>query len=179
MDIDLYLVCREPVRNIPNMLYENDGNGQFAEIPDAGGAPGSKDGSGNQVSMCDYDRDGFLDLFVANGEGHQPFSLGPHQLFRNKGNENHWLEIDLEGTRSNRDGIGAIVRLETGGKKQLRVQDGGMHCWSQNCQRIHFGLGPNNRADKLTIRWPSGAVQELKDIPADQILKVVETAKAK
>ena len=157
MDIDLYLVCREPVQNIANVLYENDGNGHFTVIPDAGGAAGSKDGRGEGVSMCDYDRDGFLDLFVTNGIGNPPFSIGPHQLFKNTGNGNHWLEIDLKGTVSNRDGVGAIVELEAGGKKQLRVQHGGIHSFSQNFKRIHFGLGANTVADKLTIRWPSGA----------------------
>ena len=174
MDIDLYLVCREPVQNRSNILYENDGRGNFTVVPDAGGAAGSGEGRGEGVSMCDYDRDGFLDLFVTNGIGNPPFSTGPHQLFQNKGNPNHWLELDLVGVKSNRDGIGAIVELEAGGKKQLRVQHGGIHSFAQNHQRIHFGLGPNTVADKLTIRWPSGVVQEIGKIAADQILEVRE-----
>lgn len=178
MDIDLYLVCREPAQNVSNILYENDGSGHFVEIPDAGGASGSNNGRGNQVSMCDYDRDGFLDLFVTNGVGNPPFSSGPHQLFKNEGNENHWLQIDLQGVASNRDGIGAVISLEAGGVKQLRVQDGGIHSFSQDFQRIHFGLGHNTRADKLTIQWPSGVVQEIKEIAADQILTIIETAMA-
>ena len=75
---------------------------------------------------------------------------------------------------SNRDGIGAIVELEVGDVKQRRVQDGGMHSFSQNFQRIHFGVGQHLKADRLTIRWPSGIVQELKEIAADQILTVTE-----
>lgn len=174
MDVDLYLVCREPVENASNILYENDGTGQFTEIHGAGGAAGSDEGRGAQVSVGDYDRDGFLDLFVTNGIGNPPFSIGPHQLFRNAGNGNHWLEIDLQGTKSNRDGIGAVVALETGGKKQIRIQDGGIHSFSQDHQRIHFGLGENAVVDKLTVRWPNGGVQELKAVKADQILQIVE-----
>lgn len=174
MDIDLYLVCRESVQNTANILYENDGTGRFKKIPVAGGAAGSYVGRGNQVSMCDYDQDGFLDLFITNGIGDPPFSIGPHQLFRNKGNENHWLEVDLEGSSSNRDGIGAIVELDAGGVKQLRVQDGGIHSVSQNHQRLHFGLGDNKKIDRLTIRWPSGIVQKLNEISTNQILKIVE-----
>ena len=175
MDMDLYLVCTEPLHNLPNILYENDGTGNFKEVADAGGAAGSEAGKGHLVSICDYDRDGFLDLFVTNGAGDMPFSQGPHQLFHNKGNDNHWLEIDLQGTQSNRDGIGSIIELETGGVVQLRNQGGGMHSFSQNHQRIHFGLGKNNKAERITIRWPSGIVQELKGVAADQILKISES----
>lgn len=178
MDIDLYLVCTEPTRNIPNILYENDGSGHFMEIPSAGGAAGSHLGRSNQVSVGDYDRDGFLDLFVTNGAGDLPFSQGPHQLFRNRGNTNHWLEIDLQGTRSNRDGIGSVIELEAGGVVQIRNQGGGIHSFSQNHQRIHFGLGHNTKVDRLTIRWPSGLVQELREVAADQILKIIENATA-
>jgi hypothetical protein len=178
MDIDLYLVCTEPLQNITNILYENDGSGHFKEIPNAGGAAGSHEGRGNQVSVCDYDRDGFLDLFVTNGAGELPFSQGPHQLFHNKGNTNHWLEIDMQGTLSNRDGIGSVIELEAGGAIQLRSQGGGMHSFSQNHKRIHFGLGQNTQADRITIRWPSGVVQELREVAADQILKIIESATA-
>ena len=93
-------------------------------------------------------------------------------------NSNHWLELDFEGSTSNRDGIGAQILLEAGGIRQVRTQNGGMHSFSQNYQRIHFGLGPNTKVDRLTIRWPSGVVQELREIAADQILKIIETANA-
>jgi hypothetical protein len=176
MDIDLYLVCGDPTQNSPNLLYENDGRGNFSAVANAGGAAGSHLGRGNQVTTADYDRDGFLDLFVTNGKGNPPFSIGPHQLFRNQGNGNHWLEIDLQGMTSNRGGIGAVVAVEAGGGRQVRVQDNGTHSFSQNHQRIHVGLGTNTQVDALTIRWPSGIVQELTNIAANQILTVVETA---
>ncbi len=99
---------------------------------------------------------------------------GPHQLFRNQGNSNHWLEIDLEGTVSNRDGIGSRVELETGGIIQIREQTGGMHRITQNHQRLHFGLGSHRLADRITVTWPSGLVQNLKNIKADQVLHITE-----
>ncbi|MBK9132728.1 MAG: CRTAC1 family protein [Gammaproteobacteria bacterium] len=177
MDIDLYLVCSDPTQNQPNILYENDGKANFTRIEQAGGAAGSERGRGNQVSVADYDRDGFLDLFVTNGLGPPPFADGPHQLFRNLGNDNHWIEIDLAGTTSNRDGIGALLTLETGGKSQTRTQGGGMHSFSQNHSRIHFGLGANSTVDRLTIRWPGGTVQELRNLQADRIVTVTEAAR--
>jgi hypothetical protein len=177
MDIDLYLVCTGPIENLPNRLYENDGKGNFTLVPDAGGAAGSKLGRGDVVAVADYDRDGFLDLFVTNGaDPSSPFvDEGPHQLFRNQGNGNHWIEIDLEGTVSNRDGIGASVVLEAGGVVQIRGQGGGMHRFTQNHQRIHFGLATHKTVDRLTIRWPSGIVQRLENIAANQILTIRES----
>ncbi|MFQ5469217.1 MAG: CRTAC1 family protein [Gammaproteobacteria bacterium] len=175
MDIDLYLVCSGPTSNYPNLLYENDGQGRFVKVARAGGASGSMSGRGNQVSVADFDQDGFLDLFVTNGFGPPPFANeGSHQLFRNAGNSNHWLEIDLVGKQSNRDGIGARLILETGGVRQVRVNNGGMHSFSQDAMRVHFGLGNYVNAKKLTIFWPSGVVQELRNISANQILTVNE-----
>ena len=177
MDLDLYLVCTGPIENLPNRLYENDGKGNFTLVPDAGGAAGSKLGRGDVVAIADYDRDGFLDLFVTNGaDPSSPFvDEGPHQLFRNQGNGNHWIEIDLEGTVSNRDGIGASVVLEVGGVVQIRGQGGGMHRFTQNHQRIHFGLATHKIVDRLTIRWPSGIVQRLENVAANQILTIKES----
>ncbi len=91
-------------------------------------------------------------------------------------NGNHWIEIDLEGTRSNRDGIGARVEVTAGGVTQTRLQDGGVHERSQNHSRLHFGLGPNSQIDRLTIHWPSGVVQQLSGVAADQLLRVQEVA---
>jgi hypothetical protein len=177
MDMDLYLVCTGPVRNIANRLLENDGKGNFHLVPAAGGAEGSILGRGDTVAIADYDLDGFLDLFLTNGtDPTGPFVKdGPHQLYHNVGNNNHWLEIDLEGVQSNRDGIGASVMLEAGGVRQIREQRGGMHRITQNNKQLHFGLGRNTRVDLLTIRWPSGAVSKIQNISSDHILKIRET----
>ena len=88
---------------------------------------------------------------------------------------NHWLMIDLEGTRSNRDGIGALVRVTAGGVTQTRLQDGGVHHRSQNHSRLHVGLGGNTKIERITVHWPSGTVQELSDIQSDQVLRIKET----
>jgi len=188
MDLDIYLVCgiwgkndtKNPRDvNLPNILYENLGNGTFHIVKDNGDAEGSKLGVGETVTTVDYDMDGFLDLFVTNGGGLVGIKQGgPNQLLRNVGNENNWLEIDLIGTISNRDGIGAKVIASAGNVKQIREQNGGMHYRAQNHQRIHFGLGNNELVDNVIVYWPSGIVSAQKDIIANQILKITEPSKS-
>ena len=168
-DIDIYLVCTKE-ENLSNVLYENLGNGTFMGIPKAGGASGSLEGSGETVAVADYDGDGFLDLYVTNGR----ISNGPSHLFKNMGNENHWIKLDLIGTTSNKDGIGTRVLLTAGENSQIREQSGGMHYRAQNYKSIHFGLGQNKMVEKIIIYWPSGIVQELKSVKADQTLKIEE-----
>ena len=176
MDVDIYLVCRGQVNNWPNILLENNGNGVFQAVPFAAGADGSLEGRGDSAGTADFNNDGFLDLFITNGDGEVPFTNGPYQLFRNTGNGNHWIELQLQGVISNRDGIGASVILSSGGKSQLREQNGRMHRIAQDHQRLHFGLANNSVVDEITIYWPSGIVQNLVDIQSDQILTVIENA---
>lgn len=174
-DVDLYAVCSRTINNLENRLFLNDGEGRFTEVALAAGAAGSGSGSGDAVVAADYDRDGFLDLFVTNGNGGAPFNIGPHQLFRNLGNDNHWLSLDLVGTLSNRDALGSIVTIEAGGKAQRRMQDGGFHRKAQDHQRVHFGLGDSTVVDQVHVRWPSGQETVLTAVAADQIITVVES----
>ena len=175
MDIDLYVVRSRTNTNVPNHLYKNLGNGNFVEIAEAAGVTGSPLGRGQSATMADFDNDGHLDIFVTNGRGEYPFSEGPDQLFRNVGSGNNWLQIDLEGTVSNRDGIGARLFATTpDGKTQLRENGGGIHWCQQDQKRIHFGLAQNEKVSELVIYWPSSIVQKLKDVEANQVLRVVE-----
>jgi len=175
MDLDIFSVCTISVKNTPNILYENKGDGTFIELPSAGGAIGSELGIGDSVTTVDYNGDGFLDLFVTNGLDLKPYSDdGPSQLFRNLGNDNHWIEIDLVGTISNRDGIGARIILTANDISQLREQTGGMHHASQNHKRLHFGLGNNIMIDSIAVYWPSGIAHEIKDLLVDQVIQIKE-----
>ena len=174
-DVDLYLVCTGAAANAPNILLENIGAGNFRQVADAGGAAGTFAGIGDTVTVADFDRDGFLALFITNGDGRLLFAEnGPLQLFRNKGNKNHWVEIVLVGKKSNRDGIGARLVLDAGGTRQLREQNGGMHNIAQNDKTIHFGLGEKTTVDLLTIVWPSGITQTVRNLKADRIVVVEE-----
>jgi hypothetical protein len=179
MDEDLFLACTGGARNLPNRLFRNDGNGRFAEIANAGGAAGSvgaavasKAGTSDSVVTADYDLDGFLDLLVTNGNNMRPvYYGGPKQLFHNRGNANHWLQLDLVGTVSNRDAVGAKVYVRAGGVTQYREQNGGYHRWSQNFTRLHFGLKGSTRAD-VTVVWPNGTSRTYADLGADRIYRI-------
>ena len=175
MDVDLYVVTANAAGNEPNVLYDNQGDGTFEAIADLNDAVGSDLGIGDTVTTTDYNNDGFLDLFITNGDfPHLLNRNAPYQLLENEGNDNHWLEIDLEGVVSNRDGIGAKVYVTAGGITQLRQQSGGMHDQVQNDSRLHFGLADNTVIDEIKIEWSSGIVQNITDVEADQILNIVE-----
>jgi len=181
MDMDIYVVNRSSVRNEPDTLYENLGNGSFRAVPGAGGAQGPVGsnifggaGTGDQVVVADYDLDGYLDLFVVNGLNIVPHGLGgPDNLFHNLGSGNNWIELDLRGTISNRDGVGAKVYATVPGKTQLREQNGGYHRTAQNYDRIHFGLAHNTVVD-LKVQWPSGGVDTYSNVAVNRNYRVVE-----
>ena len=161
-----------------NRLYRNTA-GRFEDVTRRSGLPfeGTRWGAG--CAFTDYDRDGFVDLLVTTGGSMgrslgMPSDPGGYQLYRNRPNANHWLEIDLEGTRSNRDGIGARVELVAGGVTQVRIQDGGVHHRGQNHARLHFGLAKNSKVDRITIRWPSGTLQELDNVAVDRVVRIRE-----
>ena len=176
MDVDLYVVTANAAGNEPNILYDNQGDGTFVAVTDSGDGMGTNLGIGESVSVTDYNNDGFLDLLLTNGGFPSILNENaPYQLLENEGNDNHWLEIDLIGTESNRDGIGTKVYVTAGGVTQLRQQSGGMHERTQNDSRLHFGLADNAIVDEITIQWPSGTIQTLEDIDANQILNICET----
>jgi len=175
MDLDIYVNGTGPVANLPNTFYENDGNGNFSVVANGAGAAGTDLGKGDGVSTVDYDMDGFLDLINTNGMSKAPWDDdGPYEVFRNMGNANHWLEINLIGIDSNRDAVGAQLIATAGGVQQYREQNSGMHHRGQNHQRIHFGLGSNTIVSELRILWPNGLIQIMNDIDSDQIIDVEE-----
>jgi ASPIC and UnbV/Calx-beta domain/FG-GAP-like repeat len=178
MDVDLYAVCRGANLNVANIYFDNDGNGNFTQVPQAGGAEGptgARVGLGESVVTADYDIDGNVDLYVTNGLAMNPERVGgPDVLFRNVGHRtNQWIQVDLVGTQSNRDGIGARVLATAGGKTQLREQGGGYHRWSQNDKRLHFGLGNHTSAD-IVIEWPSGRRDTHDNVAAGSVYRAVE-----
>jgi hypothetical protein len=121
----------------------------------------------------DLNNDGFMDLVVT--------SLGerPRILLNNAVVKNHWILLDLRGTKSNRDAIGATVKLVTAsGRALYNHVNPSVGFMSSSDRRVHFGLGSEAKIDHLEIHWPSGIVQRLDHPAADQILKVEEKATA-
>jgi len=152
-------------------LFRNDGGRHFREIAEEAGVANSRDGRGAVV--FDYDNDGDLDLYMAI-QGEAP------AFYRNDvGNVGNWLLLDLTGrveAGSNRDGIGARATIVTASGNQIRELDGGNSFCGQSDRRLHFGLGTDTVVEKLEIRWPSGGVQVMENIEANQILAVTEPA---
>jgi len=173
MDQDIYVVRSRPAINLPNSLLSNDGSGTFTEEPSSAD---SQQGIGDGVSTVDYDGDGLVDLLITNGAG--PKLLGESgyvQLLKNVTSaQNHWLEIDLHGTASNLEGIGATVHVDVAGITQMRYQAGGMHRFTQNHSRLHFGLAQHTSAITVRVLWPSGTRELWSNINADQILQLTE-----
>ena len=183
-DLDIYVANSYTSLNQPNILYENQGDGTFKIVEMAGGAAGRAVGPvhldfnmGSRLATADYDNDGALDIFAGSTVVKSPrktYLSSPPQLFRNQGNNNNWLQIDLEGIASNRDAIGAQVKLTSGGVTQLREQNGGTHAFAQNSQRLHFGLGQDDIVDKIEVRFPSGTTLVFNNVDINQIITIKE-----
>ena len=151
-----------------DQLFLNDGQGRFAEISAQAGPFFQRTMVGRGSATADYDNDGDGDLFVVN-------SNQPAVLLRNDtASANHWLALRLVGTRSNRDGLGSRVTVQTGDREQTLQTRGSFSYLSQSDPRLFFGLGAYDRADRIDIAWPSGIFQQLKDVEADQILDISE-----
>jgi len=151
-----------------NLLLQNDGTGKFKDVGPASGPGFALKKPSRSLSAADIDNDGDLDLLVGNvGET-------PDLLRNDGGNKNNSLLIRTVGSKSNRDGIGARLRLTAGGKVLLREVKAGSSYLSQNDMRVHFGIGNAARVEKLEIRWPSGTVDVLEDLAANQVLTITE-----
>ena len=149
-----------------NRLWLQDANRKFVDATELAGAALSDTQSSRGIATIDYDNDGRLDVYVANNN-----DLG--QLLRNETTGGHWLGVQLHGTRSNRDAIGAVVKLEVDGIEQSRwLTSGGF--LSASDRRIHFGWNSDSASPKLTVVWPSGTTQVFRRVPADSYVSIVE-----
>jgi len=145
------------------LLFHNQGHGKFDPV-----AVFSKPMVARGAAYADFDRDGDLDILVSQNNG-------PAALYRNDGgNSNHWLQLRLQGTKSNRDGIGAVVRVTSaGGAQSQTVHSGSSYC-SASDLALTFGLGKDTAVTSVEIFWPSGGRQKLSNVKPDQRLTVQE-----
>lgn len=151
-----------------SLLLENRGDGTFADAAAGGGAFFRTRFRGRGSAVADFDNDGRMDILMTT-LGDRPV------LLRNRDRSgNHWISLDLEGTKSNRDGFGARVTVTAAGKSHVAEARCPSGYLFQGDRRVHFGLGRADRIGKMEIRWPSGQPQVLNDVKVDQILKVRE-----
>ncbi len=167
-DMDLDLVVASLYRGHFSRLYRNDGPAGFTDVTYEAGV--AVNDSVSPV-WSDVDEDGDLDLVIADRWGPQQV-----QLFINRvGQDNHWVEFKLQGTTTNRDGVGARVVLEAGGVTQVReVEAGGGHSNTQSTSWVHFGLAKVGRIDRLTVRWVGGQEEEFQGIEPNHRYLLVE-----
>jgi hypothetical protein len=150
------------------LLFRNLGSGKFASVASTLGADFARPIVARGAAYGDVDRDGDLDVVITTNHG-------PAYLFRNDGgNRNHWLRVKTVGATSNRDGIGAVVRVTSAsGRQWTMVRSGSSYC-SQSELAPTFGLGADKVVQTLEIEWPSGVKQRFTNVPANQAVTVDE-----
>ncbi len=151
-----------------SLLLENRGDGTFIDVAEAGGEVLRAKLRGRGAAVLDFDNDGRRDLLMT-AIGDRPFLL--HNRRPDPG---HWLTLRLEGTRSNRDGFGAVIRATADGRTTVHLARGGTTFLMQSDPRVHVGLGAATVVERLEIRWPSGEVQTLHEVAVDRVLDVKE-----
>lgn len=177
--LDLFMACGHVLDNVhsyksdiyypePKLMFRNIGRGTFENVSDQLGPDFLLPRVSRGTAVGDFDNDGDLDILVSNNGQ-------PPQLLRNDGgNSNHWLEILLIGTRSNRDAVGARVKISAEGLTLQDERKGGMSYQSAQDPRFHFGLGGRTIVDQVEVFWPSGGLTKLANIKSDQIIVIKE-----
>ncbi len=151
----------------PPHLFRNLGGGKFEEVTSSMGTAFASPKVARGAAYADINNDGALDiLLTTNG--------GPAYLFRNEGGTNHSLRIKLVGTKSNRDGIGTVVRVTSGKDHQWQMLHSGSSYLSQSELVLTFGLGGAAKADSVELQWPSGQIDKLSNLAAGQTVTVQE-----
>jgi hypothetical protein len=167
----------EPVRGMrgtvgyaqPPQLFLNQGNGTFADVAASAGQGFAAPKIARGLAYGDFDRDGDIDVLITTNNG-------PARLYRNDQSGNHSIRFRLRGTTSNRDAIGAVVKIEHGGTSQQRVVKTGSSYLSQSELPLTFGLGRRDAIDRAVVTWPGGRVEEHKSLRAGRAYDCVEGA---
>ena len=152
------------------VLLRNIGHGTFVNVSDSGGDGLRVKAVGRGVAFDDLDNDGRIDVVILN-------SRAPPTILRNESvNANHWIQVRLRGVKTNRDGVGARVKVVAGDLTQIDEVHSGRGYQSHYGTRLHFGLGKRERVDRIEVHWIGGGVDVLEDVRVDQCLTITEAA---
>jgi hypothetical protein len=151
-----------------HLVFRNQGDGTFADVTGSAGPDLQVRRVGRGAAFGDYDNDGLVDVVVASVNDR------PLLLHNESPRPGHWLALALVGTRSNRDGIGARVTVQVGGQTLVGAVQGGGSYLSESDRRLHLGLGSAEVVSALEVRWPSGTIDRLDGLPADQLAVIEE-----
>jgi len=167
---DLFISNGHPHRLIgqEDLLLLNDAGQRFINVSSDLGPDFQEKFVGRGSAVGDYDNDGDFDIVVLN------LNARPRLLRNDGGNRNNWLMLELVGTESNRDGIGARVRLTAGGKTQTKWRVSGSGYLSKSDSRMHFGLGNAERVESIEISWPNGRTQTIDGARVNQLMTITE-----
>lgn len=176
---DLFNACGHLIDNVDhfddttsfearNILLRNTGQGQFVNVSDQSGDGMRVKLSSRGAAFDDLDNDGDIDGVILNARRE------PTVLRNDSPKIHHWLQIDLKGTRTNRDAIGARVTVKAGGKTQIDEVHSGRSYQSDFGKRLHFGLGSHAGTVDIRVKWPGGGVEERENVPVDQRITLVE-----
>jgi len=182
-DRDLFVACGHLQDNIdllddttsylaPNVLLMNAGDGTFVNVSDEAGDGMAVKGASRGIGLDDLDNDGDVDVVILNSRRE------PTVLRNDSPRGNHWIQIRLRGTKTNRDGIGAHVKVVAGDLTQMDEVHSGGGYQSHWGLRLYFGLGRHKRVDRIEVRWVGGGVDVLTDVAADQLITITEQAES-
>jgi hypothetical protein len=167
IDSDIEKIQKRITYRQPPHLFRNLGQGKFSDMASTAGAEFAAPKVARGAAYADIDNDGDLDLLVTT-------NAGPVALYRNDGSANHSLRVKLVGTKSNRDGMGAVVRITSGGGKQWQMLRSGSSYLSQSELVLTFGLGQERSVSSIEIAWPSGQTDKVSSATADQTITIEE-----
>jgi enediyne biosynthesis protein E4 len=164
-------------RNYPNLRYKeaplllrNSGNGKFTDLSSQSGVPFARRWASRGLASGDFDNNGKISVVITTNDG-------PAYFLQNETDtKRHWITLRLRGTKSNRDGIGSIVKITTAFGSQVGTVSTAGSYESSSDRRMHFGLGASAEVANIEIRWPSGIVQLMEHVRADRVVDIVEPA---
>jgi enediyne biosynthesis protein E4 len=152
----------------PPLMFRNTGKGRFEHVSPSLGRDFNVPQVARGAAYADFDRDGDLDILITNNHG-------PARLLRNDGgNRNNWISVKAVGTKSNRSGIGAVVRIQSASGQQWRMVHSGSSYCSQSDLTLSFGLAKDPVVQAIEVEWPSGAKDRATNVPVNQFLRIEE-----